>query len=79
MAIHRLMTIRVGNASTGYGSYMSSGDESDQMPEEGPPGSSPDDTGGGESDEGGEKSAGTPGEEAQDGDDQATGNPKNAG
>jgi hypothetical protein len=58
---------------------MSQREESDQMPEEGPGGSSPDDTGGGKSDEGGESSAGTPGEEAQDGDEQATGNPKNAG
>ena len=49
------------------------------MPEEGPPGSSPDDTGAGKSDEGGETSAGTPDEEGQGDDEQATGNPKNAG
>ncbi|HEY0632490.1 MAG TPA: hypothetical protein VGC98_10580 [Thermoleophilaceae bacterium] len=49
------------------------------MPEEGPPGSSEDDTGAGKSDEGGEDSAGTPGEEGQGDDEQATGNPKNAG
>jgi hypothetical protein len=58
---------------------MTPPEESDQMPEEGPPGSSPDDTGAGKSDEGGENSAGTPGEEGQGDDDQATGNPKNAG
>ena len=58
---------------------MTPPEESDQMPEEGQPGTSPDDTGAGKSDEGGEKSAGTPGEEGQDGDEQATGNPKNAG
>ena len=49
------------------------------MPEEGQPGTSPDDTGRGKSDEGGEDSAGTPGEEGQGDDGQATGNPKNAG
>ena len=54
-------------------------DESDQLPEEGPESQTPDDTGAGKSDEGGEDSAGTPGEEGQDGDDQATGNPKSAG
>jgi hypothetical protein len=54
-------------------------EESDQMPEEGPPGAAEDDTGAGKSDDGGEDSAGTPGEEGQDGDGQATGNPKNAG
>jgi hypothetical protein len=54
-------------------------DESDQLPEEGPSGQTPDDTGAGKSDEGGENSAGTPGEEGQDGDEQASGNPKNAG
>ena len=54
-------------------------DESDQLPEEGPESQTPDDTGGGKSDEGGEDSAGTPGEEGQDDDEQASGNPKNAG
>ena len=54
-------------------------DESDQLPEEGPESQTPDDTGAGKADEGGENSAGTPGEEGQDGDDQATGNPKSAG
>src|SRR5881394_929910 len=49
IAIHRLTTIRVGNGSAGYGSYMSPREESDQMPEEGPGGSSPDDTGAGKS------------------------------
>ena len=49
------------------------------MPEEGPPGASPDDTGAGKADEGGEDSAGTPGEEGQEDDEQASGNPKNAG
>ena len=79
MAIRRRTIIRVGNPSAGYASYMTPPEESDQMPEEGQPGTSPDDTGAGKSDEGGEKSAGNPGEEAQDGDEQATGNPKNAG
>src|SRR3954464_50595 len=60
MAVHRLITIRVGKASAGYAGYMTSPEESDQMPEEGPPRSSPDDTGAGKSDEGGEQSAGTP-------------------
>ena len=54
-------------------------DESDQLPEEGPSGQTPDDTGAGKSDEGGEDSAGTPGEEGQGDDEQASGNPKNAG
>ena len=54
-------------------------EESDQLPEEGQPGSSHDDTGAGKSDDGGENSAGTPGEEGQGDDEQATGNPKNAG
>jgi hypothetical protein len=54
-------------------------EESDQLPEEGPGGQSSDDTGKGKADEGGEDSAGTPGEEGQGDDDQATGNPKNAG
>jgi hypothetical protein len=79
MAVLRLITIRVGKRSAGYARYMTPPEESDQMPEEGQPGTSPDDTGAGKSDEGGEKSAGTPGEEGQDGDEQATGNPKNAG
>src|SRR5256885_8103818 len=60
MAIRRLIGIRVGNPSAGYVSPMSPPEESDQMPEEGAPGTSPDDTGAGESDEGGEDSAGTP-------------------
>jgi hypothetical protein len=54
-------------------------EESDQLPEEGPPGQTPDDTGAGIGDDGGEDSAGTPGEEGQGDDEQATGNPKNAG
>jgi hypothetical protein len=54
-------------------------DESDQLPEEGPSKQTPDDTGAGKSDEGGEDSAGTPGEEGQGDDDQASGSPKNAG
>jgi hypothetical protein len=58
---------------------MTPQEESDQLPEEGPGGQTHDDTGAGKSDDGGEDSAGTPGEEGQDGDDQATGNPKNAG
>jgi hypothetical protein len=79
MALRRLITIRVGKASAGYPRFMTPPEESDQMPEEGPPGSSEDDTGAGKSDEGGEDSAGTPGEEGQGDDEQATGNPKNAG
>jgi len=58
---------------------MTEREESDQMPEEGPPGSAPDDTGAGKADQGGEDSAGTPGQEGQEEDEQATGNPKNAG
>ena len=52
-------------------------EESDQLPEEGPGGQTPDDKGTGK--DGGEDSAGTPGEEGQGSDEQATGNPKNAG
>jgi hypothetical protein len=58
---------------------MTPPEESDQLPEEGPGGQTPDDTGAGKADDGGEDSAGTPGEEGQGSDDQATGNPKNAG
>jgi hypothetical protein len=58
---------------------MTQEEESDQLPEEGPGGTAPDDTGAGKSDDGGEDSAGTPGEEGQGDDEQATGNPKNAG
>jgi hypothetical protein len=58
---------------------MAPPDESDQLPEENQPGTAADDTGAGKGDDGGEDSAGTPGEEAQDGDEQASGNPKNAG
>jgi hypothetical protein len=54
-------------------------EESDQLPEEGPSGQTPDDTGEGIGDDGGEDSAGTPGEEGQGDEGQATGNPKNAG
>lgn len=48
-------------------------EESDQLPEEGPAGQVPEDTGKGERDEAKE----SPG--ARDDDDDATGNPKNAG
>jgi hypothetical protein len=58
---------------------MTEREESDQLPEEGPAGQATDDTGAGKSDQGGEDSAGTPGEEGQDDEGQATGNPKNAG
>src|SRR3954467_9153350 len=42
MAIRRLIGIRVGNPSAGYVNHMSPREESDQMPEEGLPGASPD-------------------------------------
>src|SRR4051812_34883568 len=79
MAVHRLIPITGGDGSAGDARSLAPPEESDQMPEEGQPGTPPDDPGAGKSDEGGEKSAGNPGEEAQDGDEQATGNPKNAG
>ena len=53
-------------------------EESDQLPEEGPAGQVPDDTSGEARDEA-EGSAGTPGEEGQGDDEQASGNPKSAG
>ena len=58
---------------------MTSQEESDQMPEEGPSGQVPDDDGEGASRDEAEDSAGTPGEEGQGDDDQATGNPDAAG
>jgi hypothetical protein len=61
---------------------MTPPEESDQLPEEGPGDYTPDDTGSGsqgKGKDGGEDSAGTPGEEGQGSDEQATGNPKNAG
>ena len=54
-------------------------EESDQLPEEAPSDQVTDDDGQGASREDADKQAGTPGEEGQDGDGQATGNPKNAG
>jgi hypothetical protein len=54
-------------------------EESDQLPEEGPAEQVPDDEGQGASREDAEKQAGTPGQEGQGDDGQATGNPKNAG
>jgi hypothetical protein len=51
----------------------SPGEESDQLPEEGPAGQVPEDTGEGERDE----AKDSPG--ARDDDDDATGNPNNAG
>lgn len=57
---------------------MTESTESDQLPEEGPSGQVPDDDGDAARDDA-EESAGTPGEEGQNGDGQATGNPSNAG
>ncbi|GAC1319551.1 MAG: hypothetical protein NVSMB25_10520 [Thermoleophilaceae bacterium] len=54
---------------------MTSQEESDQLPEEGPAGQVPDDDGSDDV----ESSAGTPGEDGQDDDGQASGNPGNAG
>jgi hypothetical protein len=56
-------------------------EESDQLPEEGPDRQVPDDTdeGQGGSREDAEEQAGTPGQEGQEGDGQASGNPKSAG
>src|SRR4051794_14092356 len=62
MAVHRLITIRVGNGSAGYARNMTPPEESDQMPEEGQPGTSPDDPRAGQCHEGGGKRAGKPGE-----------------
>lgn len=49
-------------------------EESDQLPEEGPEGETPEDTSGDESRPESEENPGTPGEEGQ-----ATGNPRSAG
>ena len=58
---------------------MAEREESDQLPEEGPSSQVPDDEGQGASREDAEEQAGTPGQEGQEDDGQATGNPKNAG
>jgi hypothetical protein len=58
---------------------MTEREESDQLPEEAPSEQVPDDEGQGASREDAEEQAGTPGQEGQDGDDQASGNPRNAG
>jgi hypothetical protein len=58
---------------------VSQHEESDQLPEEGPSGQVPgDDESSGSRDEA-EDSAGVPGEDAQDDDGQASGNPQGAG
>ena len=57
---------------------MSEREESDQLPEEGPGGQVPEDTDEDARDEA-EESAGTPGEEGQEDEGQASGNPKSAG
>ncbi|MEA2369051.1 MAG: hypothetical protein QOH38_1769 [Thermoleophilaceae bacterium] len=55
-------------------------EESDPLPEEGPSGQvHDDDESQGASRDDAEKQAGTPGDEGQDGDGQASGNPANAG
>jgi hypothetical protein len=55
-------------------------EESDQLPEEAPGGQvADDDESQGASRDDAEKQAGTPGEDGQDGDGQASGNPANAG
>lgn len=56
---------------------MSEGEESDQLPEEGPEGQVPEDDSGGASRDEAEENAGASGEEK--GSKQATGNPANAG
>jgi hypothetical protein len=57
---------------------MTPQEESDQMPEEGPSGQVPEDDDDEARDEA-ENSAGTPGEEGQEGEGQASGNPDAAG
>jgi len=54
-------------------------EESDQLPEEGPEDQVADDEGQGASREDAEEQAGTPGQEGQEDDEHASGNPKNAG
>lgn len=56
---------------------MGDNEESDQLPEQGPSGQVPDDDEGAR--EEAEDSAGVPGEDAQDDEGQASGNPKGAG
>jgi hypothetical protein len=58
---------------------MAEREESDQLPEEGPSGQVPDDEGQGASREDAEEQAGTPGDEGQGDEGQASGNPRNAG
>ena len=58
---------------------MTEREESDQLPEEGPEDQVHDDDGQGASRDDAEEQAGTPGEEGQEDDGQASGNPKNAG
>ena len=58
---------------------MTDREESDQLPEEGPSGQVPEDSDDDDARDEAEESAGTPGEEGQDDDEQATGNPQNAG
>jgi len=54
-------------------------EESDQLPEEGPESQVHEDEGQGGSREDAEEQAGTPGQEGQEDDGQASGNPKSAG
>ena len=58
---------------------MTPKEESDQLPEEGPSGQVPDDDEENSARDDARDSAGTPGDEGQDGEGQATGNPANAG
>jgi hypothetical protein len=58
---------------------MTEREESDQLPEEGPSHQVPDDAGDGAARDEAEESPGTPGEEGQEDEGQATGEPKSAG
>ena len=58
---------------------MAEREESDQLPEEGQAGQAPHDEGQGAARDDAEEQAGTPGQEGQGDDGQASGNPKNAG
>jgi hypothetical protein len=58
---------------------VSQREESDQLPEEGPSGQVPEDDEPGDTRDEAEDSAGVPGEDAQDDDGQASGNPQGAG
>ena len=58
---------------------MSEREESDQLPEEGPSHQVHDDSGDDDARDEAEESAGTPGEEGQEDEGQASGDPKSAG